>query len=108
MGIKFSDLEAHLKEAIVSSLRPFFDQIHFENRLSWIMIIHYGPYELIESFNDLRMEMYEDYNCKERVEMFEKQKLRLFLDGVYLYLRGSGKEIALVCDAFNEHYSNIL
>lgn len=107
MGIKFSALEKQLQENIVPSLRPFFDQIQFENRHDWIMIIHYGPNEFVESFNDLQMELQEDNNFDERVEIFERQKLYLFLNGVYLYLRKSKEEIKLVCDAFEEHYASL-
>lgn len=107
MGIKFSDLDPQLQENIVPSLRPFFDQIYFDNRKNWIIVIHYGPIEHIESFSSIQMELYEEYDLHEREEMFEVKKLRLFLDGVYLYIIKTFKEIELVCDAYEEHYVSI-
>ena len=106
MSIKFKDLELDLQKEIVPSLRQFFDQITYENRIQWIMVIHYGPIELVESFTTYEMEFNEKFEMSKIEEIFEKRKLYLFLNGVYLYFRESIKKIKLVCDAFQEHYDN--
>ncbi|MDY0317676.1 MAG: hypothetical protein RBQ64_03745 [Candidatus Izemoplasmatales bacterium] len=96
--VKFCDLEEGLKDCILPKLRVYYDLVTFEERSNWIMKIFYGHKEIFESF-----ETYELEPQKEESE-FEKKKLRLFLDGVYLYKVKDDGLVELVCNCYDEEY----
>lgn len=98
MAIRLSDLESNVVSDILPKLRSYFDQINYGNRNGYLMQIWYGDKSIFESF--------ETYELEPSLEesAFEEKKLRLFLDGVYLYRINSIESIELICDAHEEYF----
>jgi hypothetical protein len=90
--------DSSIQTSILPKLRLYFDKVTYENRDRWIMQIWYADKSIFESFETYEQ---DSHNLE---QAFEEKKLRLFLDGVYLYYVHSNDHIELVCDAYDDYY----
>jgi hypothetical protein len=95
---KLQDYDLKTQEMILPALRVYFDQVTLENCNQYLMQIWYANKSIFESFETYELNPYK------LEKAFEKKKLRLFIDGVYLYYIYSNEKIELICNAYNEEY----
>jgi hypothetical protein len=100
MNKKLEEYDLETRESILPLLRPYFDLVTLENCNKYLMQIWYANKSIFESFQTYEL------NPNEFEKAFEDKKLRLFLDGVFLYYIHSNEQIELICNAYNEEYYN--
>jgi len=91
---KFKEINPNVQKEIPKGLRRYFDEITFFNKDKWLMKYEYGNHYFFESFEISDLE--ED-------KEFERHKLFLFLNGVYLYYVHDIERIELISDNSDEN-----
>ncbi len=94
------DFSPKLVDTIYPKMRIYFDQVTFENYSQYLMAYEYGPHIIYESFEFVP----SYFGTQEHINEFERRKLFLFLNGVYLYKIHAVDSIELLCDAYDIKY----